>query len=105
MGLDTNDVNKCLQPLFGQYEDSFQDAWVEILERNTQTLLKQPPSPMRIFFSMRFPVLTFFLIFCFTFLGGKPTMSSISSIDNRWAITTKAVRFDGREQVLKEDRP
>ncbi len=38
MGLDTNAINDYLQPLFGEYEDSFQEAWVEILERNTRTV-------------------------------------------------------------------
>ena len=34
MPLDENEINKYLQPLFEKYEDSFQDAWVEILEAN-----------------------------------------------------------------------
>jgi hypothetical protein len=38
MGLSENDVNNYLKPIFGQYEDSFQEAWVEILERNPQTI-------------------------------------------------------------------
>jgi hypothetical protein len=38
MGLDVDDVNRRLRSLFGQYEDSFQEAWVEILERNPQTV-------------------------------------------------------------------
>ncbi len=38
MGLDANDVNRHLRSLFGQYEDSFQDAWVEILKHNSQTI-------------------------------------------------------------------
>lgn len=38
MGLDVNDVNRRLRPLLGQYEDSFQEAWVEILERKPQTI-------------------------------------------------------------------
>jgi hypothetical protein len=42
-GLDANDVNRHLRPLFGQYEDSFQDAWVEILERNPETINEVTP--------------------------------------------------------------
>jgi hypothetical protein len=38
MGLSENDVNNYLKPIFGQFEDSFQEAWVEILERNPQTI-------------------------------------------------------------------
>jgi hypothetical protein len=38
MGLDANDINRHLRSLFGQYEDSFQEAWVKILERNAQTM-------------------------------------------------------------------
>lgn len=38
MGLNENDVNTYLHRFFGQYEDSFQDAWVEILESNAQTI-------------------------------------------------------------------
>ena len=30
-------VNNYLQPFFGRYEDSFQQAWVDILECNPQT--------------------------------------------------------------------
>ena len=38
MILNEDEVNKHLQPLIGQYEDSIQQAWVEILERNPQTI-------------------------------------------------------------------
>jgi hypothetical protein len=48
MGLDENEVNKYLQPLFGQYEDSFQEAWVEILERNPQTVNDITPIARRV---------------------------------------------------------
>jgi hypothetical protein len=48
MALDENEVNKYLQPLFGQYEDSFQEAWVEILERNTQTVNEIAPIAKRV---------------------------------------------------------
>lgn len=36
MGLDVKGINKHLKAEFGAYEDSLQDAWVEILERNLQ---------------------------------------------------------------------
>jgi hypothetical protein len=38
MGLDARDVNRRLRSLFGQYEDSLQEAWVQVLERNPQTI-------------------------------------------------------------------
>lgn len=37
MEFNEDDVNRYLQPLFGQYEDSLQDAWIEILESNPKT--------------------------------------------------------------------
>ena len=43
MGLDANDVNRHLRSLFGQYEDSVQEAWVKILEGNTQTMSDVTP--------------------------------------------------------------
>jgi len=43
MGLDENEVNNYLRPLLGQYEDSLQDAWVEILERKAQTIGEVAP--------------------------------------------------------------
>jgi hypothetical protein len=38
MNLSETEVNDYLQPFLGRYEDSFQQAWVDILERNPQTL-------------------------------------------------------------------
>ena len=43
MALDPNDVNRHLRSLFGQHEDSFQDAWVEILKCNAQTITEVAP--------------------------------------------------------------
>ncbi len=43
MGLDPNDVIKHLKPLFEEHEDSFQEAWVEILEQNAQTINEIEP--------------------------------------------------------------
>ena len=43
MELDANEVNKHLKLLFGQFEDSLQDAWVEILERNLQATTEIEP--------------------------------------------------------------
>lgn len=43
MGLDVNDINKQLKAEFGDYEDSLQDAWVEILERNLQAAAEIKP--------------------------------------------------------------
>ena len=37
MNLNETEVNNCLQSFLGRYEDSLQDAWVEILESNPQT--------------------------------------------------------------------
>jgi hypothetical protein len=48
MELDENEVNKYLQPLFGRYEDSFQEAWVEILERNPKTVDEIVPITRRV---------------------------------------------------------
>jgi hypothetical protein len=48
MALDENEVNNYLQPLFGRYEDSFQEAWVEILERNPQTVSEIVPIAKRV---------------------------------------------------------
>jgi hypothetical protein len=48
MELDENEVSKYLQPLFGQYEDSFQEAWVEILERNPKTVNEIVPIARRV---------------------------------------------------------
>jgi hypothetical protein len=38
MNLNETEVNNYLRPFLGRYEDSFQQAWVDILERNPQTL-------------------------------------------------------------------
>ena len=38
MGLDVNEVDKHLKPLFGQHEDTYQEAWLEILEHHAQTI-------------------------------------------------------------------
>jgi hypothetical protein len=43
MGLDTNDINRHLRSLFGQYEDTIQEAWVKILERNPETMSDVTP--------------------------------------------------------------
>ena len=37
-----------LQPFLGRYEDSFQEAWVEILECNPQTLQEITPIIKRV---------------------------------------------------------
>jgi len=38
MNLNETEVNNYLKPFLGRYEDSFQEAWVDILERNPQNL-------------------------------------------------------------------
>ncbi|MGD0230537.1 MAG: hypothetical protein ABSC19_09270 [Syntrophorhabdales bacterium] len=43
MGLDVDDISKHLKAEFGAYEDSLQDAWVEILERNLQAVNEVEP--------------------------------------------------------------
>ena len=43
MGLDVDDISKHLKAEFGAYEDSLQDAWVEILERNLQAATEIEP--------------------------------------------------------------
>jgi hypothetical protein len=48
MTLDENEVNEVLKPLCGQYEDSFQEAWVEVLERNPQTVIEIFPIARRV---------------------------------------------------------
>jgi hypothetical protein len=48
MRLDENDVNNCLEPLLGQHEDSFQQAWVNILESDPQTLEEITPIIRRV---------------------------------------------------------
>ena len=48
MNLSETEVNNYLQPLLGRYEDSFQQAWVDILECNPRTLEEISPIVRRI---------------------------------------------------------
>jgi hypothetical protein len=48
MKLHATEVNNYLQPTLGQYEDSFQQAWVDILESNPQTLEEITPIIRRV---------------------------------------------------------
>ncbi len=48
MKLNETEVNNYLQPFFGKYEDSFQQAWVEILESKPQTLEEVTPIIRRV---------------------------------------------------------
>ena len=48
MKLNEAEVNNYLQPLLGRYEDSFQQAWVDILECNPQTLEDATPIIRRV---------------------------------------------------------
>jgi hypothetical protein len=43
MRLNEHDINDNLQPSLGRYEDSFQEAGVDILESNPQTLEEITP--------------------------------------------------------------
>ena len=43
MNLNETEVNNYLQPFLGRYEDSFQEAWVRILESKPQTLEEITP--------------------------------------------------------------
>jgi hypothetical protein len=43
MNLNETEVNRYLQPFLERYEDSFQQAWVDILESNPQTLEQITP--------------------------------------------------------------
>jgi len=43
MNLNETEVNNYLRPFFGRYEDSFQQAWVDLLECNPQTLEEVTP--------------------------------------------------------------
>jgi hypothetical protein len=43
MNLNETEVNNYLRPFLGRYEDSFQEAWVDILERNPRTLEEITP--------------------------------------------------------------
>lgn len=38
MRLSEDEINNYLGPIFGQYEDSFQEAWLKIIERDPQTM-------------------------------------------------------------------
>ena len=48
MKLNETEVNNYLQPFFGKYEDSFQQAWVDILECNPQTIEEITPIIRRV---------------------------------------------------------
>jgi hypothetical protein len=48
MRLNEDEVNDYLKPFLGQYEDSFQQAWLEIVERDPQTLDEVTPIARRI---------------------------------------------------------
>jgi len=48
MKLNETEVNNYLQPFLGRYEDSFQEAWVHILECNPQTLQEITPIIKRV---------------------------------------------------------
>ena len=48
MRLNEIEVNNYLQPFFGRYEDSFQQAWAEILECNPQTVEEITPIIRRV---------------------------------------------------------
>jgi hypothetical protein len=43
MNLNETEVNDYLHPFLARYEDSLQDVWVEILERNPQTVEEITP--------------------------------------------------------------
>jgi hypothetical protein len=48
MSLNEHEINSYLQPFLGQYEDSFQQAWVDILESNPKTLEEITPIIRRV---------------------------------------------------------
>ena len=48
MRLNMNEVNDYLRNHLGQYEDSMQQAWLEIVERDPQTFDEIPPIARRI---------------------------------------------------------
>jgi hypothetical protein len=48
MNLNETEVNSYLQPFLGRHEDSFQQAWVDILECNPQTLEEITPIIRRV---------------------------------------------------------
>ena len=47
VGLDVDDVNRRLRSLFGQYEDSFQEAWGRYLNATPKRLTTSPRSRER----------------------------------------------------------
>jgi hypothetical protein len=48
MNLNEIEVNNYLRPFFARYEDSFQEAWVKILESEAQTLEEIAPIVKRV---------------------------------------------------------
>jgi len=48
MNLNETEVNNYLRPFLGRYEDSLQDVWVEILERNPRTIMEITPIIKRV---------------------------------------------------------
>jgi hypothetical protein len=48
MNLNETEVNNYLQPFLGRYEDSFQEAWVKILESKPKTLEEITPIVKRV---------------------------------------------------------
>jgi hypothetical protein len=48
MNLSETEVNNYLQPFLGKYQDSFQEAWVKILESRPQTLEEITPIVKRV---------------------------------------------------------
>ncbi len=48
MNLNETEVNNYLRPFLGRYEDSFQEAWVKILESKPQTLEEVSPIIRRV---------------------------------------------------------
>jgi hypothetical protein len=48
MRLNENEVNDYLEPLLGRHKDSFQQAWVDILEADPQTLEEIAPIIRRV---------------------------------------------------------
>ena len=48
MNLNETEVNNYLRPFLGRYEDSFQQAWVDILECNPQSLEEITPIIRRV---------------------------------------------------------
>ncbi len=48
MNLNETEINNYLRPFLGRYEDSFQEAWVKILESKPQTLEEITPIVKRV---------------------------------------------------------